>query len=67
MQILSDKAPEHEGVTLAMFQRCLFPRYPQLAEHLFRHFQGESPGEGLAAPIFRQQCDKFLAVSEWTE
>ncbi|XP_048518890.1 uncharacterized protein LOC109540136 [Dendroctonus ponderosae] len=66
-KILSDKAQQLDGapgVTLPVFQRCLFPRYPHLAERLFQHFveQAGSASACLPAPIFRQQCDKYLAI-----
>ncbi|KAJ8940904.1 hypothetical protein NQ318_017495 [Aromia moschata] len=67
LQILADKAHKEEGangVTLKVFTRYLFPRYPDLAEKLFTYFHANSKSKNsyIGTSAFRQQCDNYLAI-----
>ncbi|XP_053988999.1 uncharacterized protein LOC128897051 [Hylaeus anthracinus] len=52
------------GITRSVFQRYLFPNYPELGEHLFNylHHVANVNTSYLSANAFKQQAEKFLSV-----
>lgn len=67
MQILSHLTHEQErinGITISIFQRYLFPNYPELGEKLFNylHHAANVNTTHLSANSFKQQAEKFLSV-----
>ncbi|XP_017774519.1 PREDICTED: uncharacterized protein LOC108561192 isoform X2 [Nicrophorus vespilloides] len=66
-KILTQKTQQEEsvhGVGLATFSKYLFPRYPVLAEKLFKHFhtRANSKHDHLTSNAFKQQCDKLFSI-----
>ncbi|CAG9772337.1 unnamed protein product [Ceutorhynchus assimilis] len=66
-KILTEKAQTEDnvnGVTQNVFYRYLFPKYPQLADKLFKYFleNSKSTKEYIPTSSFRQQCEKYLAI-----
>ncbi|XP_050302339.1 uncharacterized protein LOC126740391 isoform X2 [Anthonomus grandis grandis] len=66
-KILSDKAQAEDhinGITYNVFYKYLFPRYPILADKLYRYFynQSNSKNDFIIPASFKQQCDKYLAI-----
>ncbi|XP_033337895.1 uncharacterized protein LOC117227074 [Megalopta genalis] len=52
------------GVTKSVFQRYLFPNYPELGENLFNylHYAANISTAHMSANSFKQQAEKFLSV-----
>ncbi|XP_066153756.1 uncharacterized protein [Euwallacea fornicatus] len=66
-KILTDKSMAEEnvpGVTKNVFYRYLFPKYPLLAEKLFKHFleNCESKFNFIPTEEFQQLCEKYLVI-----
>lgn len=66
-KILSHLTHEQErinGITISIFQRYLFPNYPELGEKLFNylHHAANVNTTHLSANSFKQQAEKFLSV-----
>lgn len=67
MQTLSHLTHDEEhisGITKSVFQRYLFPNYPELGENLFKylHHAANVNTSHLSANSFKQQAEKFLSV-----
>ncbi|KOX78957.1 Restriction of telomere capping protein 5 [Melipona quadrifasciata] len=66
-KILSHRTHDEErinGITASVFQRYLFPNYPELGEKLFNHLHHAAnvSTSYLSANCFKQQAEKFLSV-----
>uniref|UniRef100_A0A6M2DRT9 TLDc domain-containing protein n=1 Tax=Xenopsylla cheopis TaxID=163159 RepID=A0A6M2DRT9_XENCH len=66
-QILIQKSHEEEGakgVSRVTFVKYVFPRYPELGEHLYDYLHSNSKAqtEYLGELAFRQQCERFLGI-----
>lgn len=67
LQILSHLTHEQErinGITVSIFQRYLFPNYPELGEKLFNYLYHAANVSTpyLSVNSFKQQAEKFLSV-----
>lgn len=52
------------GITRSVFQRYLFPNYPELGENLFDylHHAANASASHMSANAFKRQAEKFLSV-----
>ena len=52
------------GITKSVFQRYLFPNYPELGESLFSylHHAANASTSHMSANAFKQQAEKFLSI-----
>lgn len=67
LQILSELSQKEEavnGITRTVFQKYLFPQYPDLADRLFTHLHTSSKATTahLGQSAFKQQAEKFLSI-----
>lgn len=67
LQTLSHLTYEEDrihGITKSVFQRYLFPNYPDLGDKLFDflHYTANVNTSHLSANAFKQQAEKFLSV-----
>ncbi|XP_008194661.1 uncharacterized protein LOC663019 isoform X3 [Tribolium castaneum] len=65
-KILADKSFEEEhitGISLNVFTKCLFPRYPVLAEKLYTYLLTGAKSRNTYIDIqgFKLQCEKYLS------
>ncbi|KAL1501555.1 hypothetical protein ABEB36_006856 [Hypothenemus hampei] len=68
-KILTEKTQEEDhikGVTQNVFYRYLFPKYPLLADKLYKFFleNSQSKQNYLSTQSFQQQCEKYLGILE---
>ncbi|KAG5881069.1 hypothetical protein JTB14_020400 [Gonioctena quinquepunctata] len=66
-KILREKSRKEDGIdgiSLQVFSRYLFPRYPVLAENLFKYFLKSSKSKNTYIGInsFKQQCETYLGI-----
>ncbi|CAH0548972.1 unnamed protein product [Brassicogethes aeneus] len=66
-KILTERSQKSEGVngiTLAVFQKCLFPRYQVFAERLYKYMLSSSKAKTsyIGTTAFKQQCEKYLGI-----
>lgn len=66
-KILLTKSQQLEntnGITLSIFSRYLFPRYPVFAEKFFNYLllNSKSKTTFIPANSFKQQCEKYLGI-----
>ncbi|XP_014217821.1 uncharacterized protein LOC106646292, partial [Copidosoma floridanum] len=61
---ISQKEEAVNGITKTVFQKYLFPHYPELANRLFAHLHASSKATTahLGQSAFKQQAEKFLAI-----